>query len=246
MSRRFFAPPEKIDGATITLSKEETHHLARVLRLHAGEETLVFDGRGNEFRCVISEVRSHHARLEIIERLGPSRESDLDLTLAQGLAKGEKFDLIVQKATELGVSRIVALATENSDVKLDEQRSARRVERWRRISLEAIKQCGRSKLVVIDKPVGLEEFLEGDRAASSALLLFSEKGGTPIKEAVAGLEGKPVTALVGPEGGWSPREFEMLDARNARAISLGPRIIRAETAALVALALIQHLLGDMP
>jgi 16S rRNA (uracil1498-N3)-methyltransferase len=246
MSRRFFAPPEKIDGATITLSKEETHHLARVLRLQAGQEALVFDGRGHEFRCVIFEVRSYYARLEIIEPLTPSRESDLDLTLAQGLAKGEKFDLIVQKATELGVSRIVALATENCDVRLDEQRSVRRVERWRRISLEAIKQCGRSKLVDIDVPLGLEEFLEGDRAASSELLLFSEKGGTAIEEAVTGLEGKSVTALIGPEGGWSPREFEMLDARNARAVSLGPRIIRAETAALVAIALIQHLLGDMP
>jgi 16S rRNA (uracil1498-N3)-methyltransferase len=246
MSRRFFAPPEMIDRATITLSKEETHHLARVLRLRTGQEALVFDGRGNEFRCVISDVRSHHARLEIIEPLCPSRESCIDLTLAQGLAKGEKFDLIVQKATELGVSRIVALATENSDVKLDEQRSARRVERWRRISLEAIKQCGRTKLVDIGKPLGLEEFLEGDRAANSALLLFSERGGATIKEAVAESGGKPVTALIGPEGGWSPREFEMLDARNARAVSLGPRIMRAETAALVAIALIQHLLGDMP
>jgi 16S rRNA (uracil1498-N3)-methyltransferase len=218
-----------IDRATITLSKEETHHLARVLRLRTGQEALVFDGRGNEFRCVISDVRSHHARLEIIEPLCPSRESCIDLTLAQGLAKGEKFDLIVQKATELGVSRIVALATENSDVKL-----------------EAIKQCGRTKLVDIGKPLGLEEFLEGDRAANSALLLFSERGGATIKEAVAESGGKPVTALIGPEGGWSPREFEMLDARNARAVSLGPRIMRAETAALVAIALIQHLLGDMP
>jgi 16S rRNA (uracil1498-N3)-methyltransferase len=246
MSRRFFAPPQNIDGSIITLSKEETHHLARVLRLQAGEEVLVFDGDGREFRCAISEVRSGHARLEIMEPLRDGRESRLDLTLAQGLAKGEKFDLIVQKATELGVSRIVPLATENSDVRLDEERSAKRVERWRRISLESIKQCKRCRLVDIQTPLSLEAFLDSGPRAGAGLLVFSERGGSTIKEALAGLGGEPITALVGPEGGWSPRELELLEARSARAVSLGPRIIRTETAAMVAIALIQHRLGDMP
>ncbi len=246
MSRRFFAPPENIDGSTVRLSKEETHHLARVLRMQIGDEVSVFDGEGREFKCGIFEVNANSARLEIIESLVIVRESRLDLTLAQGLAKGEKFDFIVQKATELGVSRIVPLATQNSDVRLQEDRSAKRVERWRRISLEAIKQCNRSKLVDIAVPISLEDFLNTDQSAASELLVFSEAGGSTIKEAAAGLAGKSITALVGPEGGWSPGELEMLDARNAKAVSLGPRIVRTETAAVVAVALIQHLLGDMP
>jgi 16S rRNA (uracil1498-N3)-methyltransferase len=253
--RRFYATPDEIDGSTIKLSPAETHHLTRVLRLGFGEEVFVFDGCGREYRCGFAALERSCARLEISEELLDEVESAVHITLAQALAKGEKFDFIIQKATELGVSAVVPLATAHADVKLSDERSEKRLDRWRRISLEALKQCGRRRLVRIAPPVALKDFLgtvqTRDAGASDsrfprALLVFSERGGASITEALAHTVDKSaVVAMVGPEGGWSDEELTILDERGARAVTLGPRVLRAETAAVVAVTLIQHILGDL-
>ena len=147
--RRFYAAPESIGESVIHLSSEESHHLARVLRLRDGDEAFVFDGCGREYRCRVKRAETRGAQLEVIERLAGDVESPLDLTLAQALAKGEKFDLIVQKATELGVRAIAPLVTANADLKLSDERAEKRAERWRRIALEALKQSGGRRLVEI-------------------------------------------------------------------------------------------------
>lgn len=246
---RFYAPPDCRDGPVINLPREESHHLARVLRMKPGDEAFVFDGSGREFLCGVSSVKEGGEQLEIIEQLDNAVESAVDLTLAQALAKGEKFDLIVQKATELGVRRIVPLRTEHADVKLKDKQAVKRLERWRRISLEALKQSGRRTLVEIASPIALEEFIDSPEAESKtarALLVFSERGGASINEVLQDLsKDVAVTALVGPEGGWSDAELTLLKERGAKSVSLGPRILRTETAAIVAVALIQHALGDV-
>jgi 16S rRNA (uracil1498-N3)-methyltransferase len=253
--RRFYASPDEINGSAIRLSRDESHHLTRVLRLNVGEEVFVFDGCGREYRCSFIAFEHSCARLEISETLFDKSESMINITLAQALAKGEKFDLIVQKATELGASAIVPLVTAHTDVKLSDERSEKRLERWRRISLEAMKQCGRRRLVEIAPPLTLKEYLDVFQAQDTApsdlkiprtLLIFSERGGTSITDALArSVDKSAIIALIGPEGGWSDEELALLDERGARAVTLGPRVMRTETAAVVAVTLIQHILGDL-
>jgi len=251
--RRFYASPNNITASLATLSTHETHHLIHVLRMTPGDEALVFDGCGREFRCSFRGVEDNQAQLELEDSLSDVVESPLHITLAQALAKGEKFDFIVQKATELGVSAIAPLITRNSDVRLDDHQKANRVERWRRISLEAIKQCGRRQLVEVARPCSLREFIAGCEPATPGndpqtrvTLVFSEAGGIPLAEALQPMPTQSVVcALIGPEGGWSVDELEALKDSGFRAVTLGPRVLRTETAALVAVTLIQHAMGDL-
>lgn len=255
--RRFYASPDHIEASQVTLSTHETHHLIHVLRMTPGDETLVFDGCGRELRCIFRRVESNRAQLEIEETLSDVVESTLHLTLAQALAKGEKFDFIVQKATELGVSCIVPLITRYADVRLDDQQKTKRVERWRRISLEAMKQCGRRRLVEITMPRTLPEFIAELEPSSGpthgalpdiprAHLLFTETGGMAITDALEGISSQSaIVAHIGPEGGWSVDELETLRDCGCRSVSLGPRILRTETASVVAMTLIQHSMGDL-
>src|SRR5690349_11963171 len=156
---RFYSGPQSLTDSVLVLPPDESRHLSQVLRLKPGDEALLFDGRGNEYRCKVLDTGKQGAKVEVLERTDHSLESPLSLTLGQALAKGDKFDLIVQKATELGVTAIVPLITERADVRLTSEQAERRVERWRRISLESLKQCGRSKLVEISAPASLADFL---------------------------------------------------------------------------------------
>ena len=246
--RRFYAAPVAIGESIIQLSSEESHHLARVLRLRTGDEAFAFDGCGHEYRCRVAVVHAQQAQLEIVERLTNEVESSLDLTLGQALAKGEKFDLIVQKATELGVRAIAPLVTANADVKLSDERAEKRAERWRRISLEALKQSGGRRLLDIRQPATLGDFIAAiaPNEEAAALLVFSERGGAAVSDVLREMgHTQRVIALVGPEGGWADSELDLLAERGARMITLGPRILRTETAAIVAVTLIQHRLGDL-
>ena len=242
--RRFYAKPSDISGAIVNLSREETHHLVHALRSKPGDQVFVFDGCGNEYHCCFLAETGSHAELEIIVPLGDLVESPIRLTLAQSLAKSDKFDLIVQKATELGVSRIIPVTAERADVRLNRDQHDKRLDRWRRISLEALKQCGRRRLVEITAPMTLDRLTSAEDPG--LLLVFSEKGGTSIAGALR-QAGTPAAlgALIGPEGGWSDAELSLLDRRGATAVSLGPRVLRTETAAVVAVTLIQHWWGDL-
>jgi 16S rRNA (uracil1498-N3)-methyltransferase len=255
--RRFYATPEDIDGSVISLSVDETHHLTRVLRLKPGAEVFVFDGHGSEYSCTFLTVQNDRARLEVSGVLGDQVESPVRITLAQALAKGEKFDLIVQKATELGVDFIVPVLTEHTDVKVSAEDAYKRIERWRRISLEALKQSGRRRLVGITAPLTLDDFLDTHKPASQrlpiatapslgTLLVFSETGGVSITEALAqATDRSAATILIGPEGGWGEGELDLICERGCNLVTLGPRVLRTETAAIVAVTLVQHALGDL-
>jgi 16S rRNA (uracil1498-N3)-methyltransferase len=248
--RRFFTTPNSIDPENhrVGLEPAEARHLAAVLRLRPGDEVFVFDGKGHEFRCVVTEATVRTGELFLVDRAEPERpESPLKLTLGVALLKNEKFDLVAQKATELGVSRIVPLLTDRSDVRLPPAVSGvKRVERWNRLTLEAAKQCGRTWVPVCDQPVEFSALAESALASEGELrIIFSERNGVGFAEAIGDFAGTKATALVGPEGGWSDHELEQAGANGWRTITLGGRILRAETAAIAVTALLQHRFGDV-
>lgn len=238
--RRFYAPKENFQDNKIVLSLEETRHLRDVLRLRAGEIVQIFDGAGREFSCEIKQIEKRETALEILEEISPvALVSNLDLTLAAALLKGEKFDLVVQKAVELGVTTLVPLATKRTDVKLEG--AEKRVERWEKIALEAAKQSGRADLMKIEKPQHFEMFIKNSASLSGANLLFSERSGERFSAINAG---EKITALIGSEGGWEDSEIESAKNSGFQIVTLKGRILRAETAAIAIAALLQHRFGD--
>ena len=237
--RRFFAPPSAFNFTkrSIMLTADEARHLREVLRLKPGAEVSVFDGAGKEFRARVVQARREVAELELDEEIEPARpESPLRITLAVALLKGEKFDLVVQKATELGVVKIVPLITRYADIKLrDESDASKRVARWQRIALEAAKQSGRALVPEVGEPKPLGSVLK------KPCVLFSEKEGHGLTR----IETDEITAIVGSEGGWSDEELDEARAAGAQIVTLGGRILRAETAAITVTALLQHRFGDL-
>jgi 16S rRNA (uracil1498-N3)-methyltransferase len=236
--RRFHAPPTAFTDQTVTLTADEARHLRDVLRLKLGDEVYVFDGLGREFRCTISNTKRDTAELQVEAEVEPAKpESQLQLNLCIALLKGEKFDLVVQKATELGVTKVTPLITRYADIHLrDAADATKRVARWQRIALEAAKQSGRAFVPEISLPVAFESALEGDG------VMFSERDGEPFESLTSA---SSMTALVGSEGGWADEEIEAARARGFRVVTLGGRILRAETAAIAVTVLMQHRFGDL-
>lgn len=234
--RRFYVPPENFYNHRVSLSLEESKHLREVLRLRAGDEVRVFDGEGKEFSCLVAEVgaKRDYSVLRILREISPtSPESALDLTLGVALLKGEKFDLVVQKCVELGVTKLVPISTKRADAKNV------RLERWQKIAVEAAKQSGRAKLMQISELLDFTEFIE---TASGAKILFSERNGTNFSSIKSD---KKITAVVGAEGGWEDSEIEAAQKNDFQIITLGGRILRAETAAITISAILQNHFGDM-
>src|SRR5215203_5008546 len=246
--RRFHAPPVafNLDSKTVTLTADEARHLRDVLRLKNGEEVYVFDGEGREFRCTVANTARDSALLQIDAEVEPAKpESHLQLNLCIALLKGEKFDLVVQKATELGVKRVTPLVTRYADIHLrDSADAAKRVTRWQRIALEAAKQSGRAFVPEISAPVTFDSGLRATND-NDLRLMFSERGGESLSSVATNHPAEGVIALVGSEGGWSDEEIEQAKAQHFHVITLGGRILRAETAAITITALLQHLYGDL-
>ena len=244
--RRFYAPVSafNLENGTITLAADEARHLRDVLRLKSGDEVYVFNGVGGEFRCSVVNTKRDSAELRVESEVEPAKpESPLRLELCVALLKGEKFDLVVQKATELGVTRIVPLMTRYADIHLrDESDATKRVARWQRIALEAAKQSGRAFVPEVSVPASFEPVLAGTRD-DELCLMFSERGGGSLAEVRT--TSKAIKALVGSEGGWSDEEIEGARAAGFHLVTLGGRILRAETAAITIAALLQHLFGDL-
>lgn len=236
---RFFAPPSSVFDSHIILDPEESHHLVRVLRLLPGATVFVFDGNGSEYECQVSRVHKNAVELNVIARLSNEIESPLQLTLGQSLIKGDKFDWVIQKATELGVTRIVPLITEHCEVRKGEGRELR-LQRWRRIALEATKQCGRRKIVEIEQAQSFEQFCAAE--TSSLKFLFTERGGNRLPDAS---HHHSLTLAIGPEGGWSEKEMLLSGVCGFQATFLGARTLRTETAAVAAVSLVQYLFGDL-
>lgn len=238
--RRFHAPRSAFTQQSVTLTADEARHLRDVLRLKPGDEVYVFDGLGREFQCSVLDTKRDAAELHIEAEVEPAKpESQLQLNLCVALLKGEKFDLVVQKATELGVTKVTPLITRHADIHLrDAADAAKRVARWQRIALEAAKQSGRAFVPEISSPVAFEAALDTEGTG----MMFAERGGEPFDSLTVR---RSITALVGSEGGWSDDEIDAARARNFHIVTLGGRILRAETAAISITALLQHRFGDL-
>ena len=250
--RRFYALPSAFDSslARVTLASDEARHLREVLRLKVGDEVYVFNGEGKEFECRVEATRRDTAHLTVVQEVAAARpESPLHLNLAVALLKGEKFDLVVQKATELGVSVLTPVVTKLADIRLrDESDVAKRLARWRRIALEAAKQSGRAAVPDIVAPVSFAMLvLLAVAEPQSNCLMFSERNGQSLTETKELLTPKTtrLTALVGSEGGWTDEEIMMAGDEGWRIITLGGRTLRAETAAIAVAVLLQYLAGDL-
>lgn len=244
MSRvRLFIPAPIQTGRAVELDAEQAHYLRRVLRMRAGDELTIFDGSGDEFPAAISELRRDRAVLDARRPRHRDAESPLRIRLVQGVSRGERMDFVVQKATELGVWEIQPVLTRRSIVRLSLERAGKRAEHWRRIAINACEQCGRNRVPAVTAPATLAEFLAGgtDAALRIALSPTASNG----LDAAADPGGGVVELLVGPEGGLA--EDEIADAGGAGFVSysMGPRILRSETAGMTAIALLQARWGDL-
>jgi 16S rRNA (uracil1498-N3)-methyltransferase len=218
------------------------NHISRVLRLRTGDELILFDGRGGEYEARIDEFRKDAVLVSVNEHRAVERESPLAITLAQGVSRGERMDWVIQKATELGVRSIAPILSERTVVRLDAKQTVNKVRHWQAIAIAACEQCGRNQVPEVATPVSLAAFLEQGTSTGIRLLL-SPLGKLRVRDLHAGDSG--VAVLIGPEGGFSEGEQQAAIAAGFTALSLGPRVLRTETAAIAALTAIQQQLGDL-
>ncbi|HEX3903244.1 MAG TPA: 16S rRNA (uracil(1498)-N(3))-methyltransferase [Polyangia bacterium] len=239
-ARRLFVPGERLTGAQVTLTGPEHRHVGRVLRARPGETLTLFDGAGAEVEARVVRVAAAETELALGERravAGPA----VPLTLLVAVPRGPRMDLLVQKTSELGVARIVPVVTERSVARPDAE--AGRRARWEKIAREAARQCGRADLPAVAAPLPLAEALAGPDLPARRLALFEGERTRSLRAALAGAEPSATALLVGPEGGFAPAEVTAARAAGFEAVGLGDRILRVETAAIVAVALVAGAYG---
>lgn len=240
---RLFVDAPLQPGGELTLPAASASHATRVLRLRAGDPVALFNGDGHVYAARLTASGSRAVRAHIENVATNACESPLQLTLVQALARGEKMDWIVQKATELGVARIVPVVTERSEVKLDATRADKRSAHWRAVMIAACEQCGRNVLPRIEAPASLRASLESEGTLMPAPRLMLCPGSRArLRDAAPG---PTATLAVGPEGGFGDGDLAALRAAGFQAATLGPRVLRTETAGIAALAALQALFGDL-
>ena len=247
---RIFLSTEQLTSDEIVITGNNARHLALVLRINAGESFEALDGEGYKYRCTVKTSHKKEVVAEIIHKEPCSVESPISITLAQGMARGEKMDHIIQKSTELGVSKIIPVITERSQV-----RNTNKLERWRKIAASASQQSGRDKIPELLEPQELKQLLtppdipltKGREKEGSLKLILSEtyKEQNLKKILKAEKSIKQILLLIGPEGGFSKEEITRSVENGFLEVSLGPRILRTETAPIAVISIIQYDLGDM-
>lgn len=241
MLPRFFVPAGLAPGATVELPAEAAHHAVRVLRLGEGDEVVLFDGQGGEWRARL--VRAGPAmKAALVAFADEDRAAPLEVTLVQGLPAADKMDWIVQKATELGVAAIQPVAARRSVVKLSGERMARRGQHWQQVAVAACEQCGRNRVPAVAALLDLPQYLGLAARENESRWLLAPAGGCRLRELPRPVG--PVTLLVGPEGGFEEGELLAAQAAGFQPLSLGPRVMRTETAGAAALAAMMALWGD--
>ncbi len=230
-------------GALVELGGKAALHAVRVLRLSAGDPVTLFNGDGADYPSRINMLRKEWLSLEVLSTAPARAESPLALTLVQGIARSERMDLVMQKATELGVTAIRPVVTARSVVKLDAETRAKKIAHWRGVAIAACEQCGRAVLPVIEEPVPFAAWLESPAAAGARRIQLAPDAAEALGSAAAGA--RAIELLVGPEGGLEVIERDAALAVGYRACRLGPRVLRSETAAVAALAVLQSVAGDL-
>jgi 16S rRNA (uracil1498-N3)-methyltransferase len=229
-------------GERATLSGDAANHIARVLRARVGDPLTLFDGRGGEYDARIAEMQGAKIIAEVGTHHSIERESALEITLLQGVARGDRMDTIVQKATELGVTRIVPVTTERSVVKLTRETAHRKHAHWRAVAIAACEQCGRNRLPELAQPQMLSDAARSSTLSTQLRLMLAPGASSTLLAAAA--KATSIALLIGPEGGLAPVEVDIATRAGFVACSVGPRILRTETASLAAIAALQAVAGD--
>ena len=247
---RVYIDAALIPGSLVELPPETASHLARVLRARSGDELILFNGDGREFNGSIETVRGSRVSASVGDGRPVDRESPLAITLIQCVPRGDRMDFVVQKATELGVARIVPVLSQRSVVRLDKSQAESKVVHWRAVAVSACEQCGRNRLPAIEAAQPLLNYL-GESAPSTGPRWVLEPETAPQAGASAPRDGAvdaPITGAeiaIGPEGGFTSEELEAFRVAGFTQVGLGPRVLRAETAAIAAVVWLQARLGDM-
>lgn len=243
---KFFVPFENITNNKAVIEGDDVKHIYKVLRLQEGDEVSINNCRGEEFLSKIEEITKSQVVVNLVEKLDINNESAIDVYLYQGLPKSTKMDLIVQKATELGVKEVTPIITERVIVK-NELHEFKKVDRWNRIALEACKQSKRSLIPKINTPIEFEELKETLKKFDLIVVPYENENGYGIKQVARKLvkEIKNIAVIIGPEGGFEEFEINELISLGAHIVTLGPRILRTETAGFVCVSLLLYELGDL-
>lgn len=228
----------------IVIEGADAHHLMHVMRARCGQELVVVDDEGSVARMEIVGFSADAVHLRLVERFDADTEPPVHIALAPCLLKGEKMDLVVQKAVELGAMEILPVESVNCVVRYDVKKREARAARWQKIADEAAKQCGRSARVIVHSIRDLRAFLQ-EMQAHTLIFCYENEQQMPLKESLRTREDSRYAILIGPEGGFSLDEAEQVTAAGGVSVTLGPRILRAETAALAALAALQYEKGDL-
>ncbi len=245
MMRRFFLPGHDIIKDHPTMTGAEAHHAIHVLRCRPGDKIGVLDGAGNEAEAVINRILPDSLQLSVTARLKSNTESSLRIVVAQALLKESKMDAIFRQVIELGAAVWMPFVSDRSVPVLGTRQLIQRKERWESIARESLKQCQRNRLPEIVSPLPFSEMMSACHQTCDHKIVFWEKETNPCSADMAMKSGNTIAVVFGPEGGFSPKEIENMQLNGFITASLGPRILRAETACVVGCALIQYFFGDM-
>ncbi|MEA5083090.1 MAG: 16S rRNA (uracil(1498)-N(3))-methyltransferase [Lachnospiraceae bacterium] len=240
---KYFVLPENITGDTIVITGEDAKHLATVLRSEEGDCVEVCDGCGTDYCCEITAVDKKEVTLKISEKSPCQSEPKTKITLFQGLPKADKMELIIQKCVELGVEKIVPVATHRAVVKLDKKDSLKKIERWQKIAESAAKQSGRGIIPQIGEVVTFKEAVKFGAMAQGAIIPYEHEEKRGIREFVKGFSGSEVAIFIGPEGGFADEEIALAMENGILSVTLGKRILRTETAGMATVAILLYELG---
>lgn len=236
---RIYHSEKLAEQQVIQLESQAAQHVARVLRKQVNDSLILFDGSGYEYQAVIKSIQRQIVQVHIVSSCAVDRESPVKIHLLQGLCRGEKMDLIIQKAVELGVASITPVLTEFSNVKLSPDRLAKKLVHWQKVIISACEQCGRNIIPVINLPIALTEYLSSFAKLNNELFLVCSTDANKLLNELKLGSYNTVNVLIGPEGGFSPAENTQFEALGWQQVSLGPRILRTETAAIAVLAMLQ-------
>ncbi|HEY2633904.1 MAG TPA: 16S rRNA (uracil(1498)-N(3))-methyltransferase [Steroidobacteraceae bacterium] len=248
---RVYIDAALIPGSFVELPPETASHLARVLRARSGDELILFNGDGREFNGAIETVRGSRVSASVGDGRLVDRESPLAITLVQCVPRGDRMDFIVQKATELGVARIVPVLSQRSVVRLDKSQAESKAVHWRAVAVSACEQCGRNRLPVIEAAQPLLNYLGESSPGTGPRLVLEPESAPQMGTLAPGPGGAADAAMtsveiaIGPEGGFATEELEAFRVAGFSQVGLGPRILRTETAAIAAVVWLQARLGDM-
>ncbi|CFX99119.1 Ribosomal RNA small subunit methyltransferase E [Syntrophomonas zehnderi OL-4] len=246
---RFFVEPENISGLQVYINAEQTHHIEKVLRLKIGNIIRVFDGQNHEYEIRLIGKENESLKGEIIQEIKRHAEAPLFLSLVQGISKGDKMENIIQKAVEIGVGEIYPLISQYTVVKMEQERIGKKKQRWQSIAREACKQCCRNRIPAIHNPITFSQMLDLTQGYP-AILLYEGEDQRGLKsvlreKAPTFLSASRTFLIIGPEGGFSPEEAAQAKANNIITAGLGPRILRTETAGIVAASIVLYELADL-